>query len=390
MDGDMTKPLEGLKVLDFATTIAGPHCARLLADIGADVIKIEPPEGEMMRTRPPLIGGASRMFGQLNTGKRSITMDLKAEATRTVIRKLMAWADVVVENYRPGVMKRFGLDYDTVKAWNPRLVYCSISGFGQTGPSAGLAAYAPVIHAASGYDLAHLAYQPGRERPDYCGIYVADVLTGTYAFGAIMTAISQRHTTGVGQHIDVSMLESMLALSLVEIQAAQFEMPPSPSRPLFGPTATADGYIQIAIASERTFAGAMRAAGRPDLIEDPRFKVYMDRRQNWGGLMDAIEAWARELSTEDCLRILAEHGVPATQYKSVAEALEDPQLAHRGAIEEVRDAGGPYKVVNPPFKMSGGDTRVSDFVSALGEHTREVLEEAGASAEEIAAVCGPN
>jgi len=385
----MTKPLQGLKVLDFATTIAGPYCARLLADLGADVIKIESPDGDMLRARPPLIDGESRMFGQLNTGKRSITLDLKAPAAQSVMRKLITNADVIVENYRPGVMQRFGLDYDTVKSWNPRLVYCSISGFGQTGPSAHLAAYAPVIHAASGFDLAHLGYQPGRDRPDYCGVYIADMLAGTYAFGAIMTAVNQRQTTGEGQQIDLSMLEAMLGLSLVEIQGAQFEMPPPPSRPIFGPTATADGYIQIAIASERTFVGAMKAAGRPDLIEDPRFKAYLDRRLNWGELMDEIEAWARDVTTEDCLNLLSEHGVPATRYKAVAEVLEDPQLAHRHAIKQVRDAGGPYKVINPPFKMSGGDTSVGDTVPSLGQHTREVLEEAGASADEIAAICAP-
>ena len=382
----MAKPLEGLLVLDFATTIAGPYCARLLADMGADVIKIEAPEGDMMRTRPPLASGASRMFGQLNAGKRSIVMDLKSPAAKPAIRRLIERADVIVENYRPGVMQRFGLDYDTVKTWNPRLVYCSISGFGQTGPSAALAAYAPVIHAASGYDLAHLKYQPGRDRPDHCGVYVADVLAGTYAFGAVMTAVHQRTSTGQGQHIDASMLEAMLALPLVEVQGAQFEMPPPPSRPLFGPTATSDGYIQIAIASERTFVGAARAAGRLDWLEDPRFKVYMNRRLNWGELMDELEAWSRTLTTVQCLSALAEAGVPATSYRTVDEALADPQLAHREAIREVRDAGGTFKVVNPPFRMSAAETGVGAYAPALGEHTREVLREAGATDDEIDAI----
>ena len=241
------KALDGLRVLDFATTIAGPYCARLLSDLGADVIKIESPDGDMMRARPPLIEGASRMFGQLNAGKRSVTLDLKAEASKPVMRKLIEGADIIVENYRPGVMQRFGLDYASVKDWNPRLVYCSISGFGQTGPSSKLAAYAPVIHAASGYDLAHLNYQPGRDRPDFCGIYVADVLAGTYAFGAVMTAIHQRGQTGAGQHIDLSMLEAMLALPLLEVQGAQFEMPPPPSRPLFGPTASFLSHLSGAL-----------------------------------------------------------------------------------------------------------------------------------------------
>lgn len=378
---NMVKPLEGLRVLDFATTIAGPYCARLLADLGADVIKIESSEGDMMRTRPPLIDGASRMFGQLNAGKRSITLDLKSAEAKPVMRKLIESADVIVENFRPGVMKRFGLEYDTVRAWNPKLIYCSISGFGQTGPSSALAAYAPVIHASSGYDLAHLGYQPGRDRPDFCGIYVADVLTGTYAFGAVMTAVHQRTATGRGQHIDLSMLEAMLALPLAELQAAQFEMPPQPSRPLFGPTATSDGYIQIAIASERTFESTARAAGRLDWLEDPRFKVYLTRRQNWGELMDELEEWSSKLTTEECLRILAENGVPATTYRSVAEVLADPQLAHREALKDVHDKGGAFKVINPPFRMSDADTSVGGTAPALGEHTEEILREVGASPE---------
>ena len=380
------RPLKGVRVLDFATTIAGPYCARLLSDIGADVIKVESLEGDMMRARPPIHGGASRNFGQLNTGKRSIALDLKSETARKAVRALIENADILVENFRPGVMKRFGLDYATVREWNPRLIYCSISGFGQTGPSADRPAYAPVIHATSGYDMAHLNYQPGRERPDYCGIYVADVLSGTYAFGAVMTAVCQRHETGRGQHIDLSMLEAMLALPLLEVQGAQFGMPPQPSRPIFGPVETSDGYINIAVASERTYLGLVKAAGRADWLEDPRFKAYPDRRRNWGELMDEFEEWSRTKTTPECLAILDENNVPATTYRTVAEAMADPQLAHREAFQEVHDAGGTFKVVNPPYKMSEANTTVAPYVSALGEHTREILAEAGLSPEEIEAL----
>src|SRR6516162_5394193 len=222
----MPSALDRVRVLDFTTTIAGPHCTRLLADLGAEVIKIEAPEGDMMRTRPPLRNGASTSFGQLNAGKKSIALDLKSAAAVEAVQRLIATADIVVENFRPGVMRRFGLDYEALRLLKSDLVYCAISGYGQTGPSAELAAYAPVIHAASGYDLAHMAYQPGRTKPDNCGIYIADVLSGTYAFGAIMVALNQLQRTGKGQHIDVSMLESMLTLTLTELQAAQFAIPP--------------------------------------------------------------------------------------------------------------------------------------------------------------------
>ena len=162
---ESSRPLEGLRILDFSTTIAGPHCSRLLADMGADVIKVESPEGDLMRSRPVQRGGASTMFGQLNAGKKSIVLDLKRPEAIAAIKKLVAKVDILVENYRPGVMKRLGLDYPVLAALNPKLIYCAISGYGQTGPGAGRPAYAPVIHAATGYDMAHLFYQQGRERP---------------------------------------------------------------------------------------------------------------------------------------------------------------------------------------------------------------------------------
>src|SRR3979411_3133040 len=198
-EGTLTKSFHGLRVLDFSTTIAGPHCARMLADMGAEVIKIEQAEGETMRTLPPVRNGFSTVFGQLNVGKKSLVLDLKSPDAIEVVRRLVASADILVENFRPGVMRRLKLDYGSLRELNPRLIYCSISGYGQTGPSAELPAYAPVIQAASGYDMAHLSYQPGRTRPDYCGIYHADVLTGVYAFGAISAGLRQRHRTKSGQ-----------------------------------------------------------------------------------------------------------------------------------------------------------------------------------------------
>ena len=381
----MTRPFADLRVLDFTTTIAGPYCARLLADAGADVIKIESPEGELTRHRPPLRDGASTSYGQLNAGKRSLVLNLKEPGAVEIIRRLVADADVLVENFRPGVMARFGLGYPALAALNPRLIYCAISGYGQTGPSSELAAYAPAIHAASGYDMAHLVYQEGRERPDNCGIYTADILSGTFAYGAIATALVQRHATGQGQMIDVSMLEAMLNLTTTEVQVAQFPQPPS-GKPLFSPVATANGYIMPAIASERTFQNLAKAAGREDWITDPRFAEYPTRRGNWGVLIEELEQWSRTLTTAECEAALNRHGVPCSAYRSVAEALADPQLAHRDALAEVFDAGGSFRVVNAPYRMSAGLTKVREFSADLGQHTREVLHDAGYSDAEIAAL----
>jgi crotonobetainyl-CoA:carnitine CoA-transferase CaiB-like acyl-CoA transferase len=381
----MMSALSGLRVLDFTTTIAGPHCTRLLADLGAEVIKIEAPGGDLMRTRLPLRNGASTSFGQLNAGKKSIALDLKSPAAVEAVRRLVATVDVVVENFRPGVMRRFGLDYEALKPIKPDLVYCAISGYGQTGPSAELPAYAPVIHAASGYDLAHMAYQGEARRPDYCGIYIADVLTGTYAFGAILAALHHRQATGEGQMIDVSMLESMLTLTLSEIQAAQFAVAP-PGRPIFGPVATKDGYINLSIASERTFQNLAVASGHHRWLTDPRFAEYTNRRANWGELIDELERWSAGLTTAEVQAVFDRGGVPSSPYRTVKEAMADPQITHRRSFTEVHDAGGTFLAINPPFQMTATTAVARPFVAALGEHTEELLAEVGYTAAEVAAL----
>jgi crotonobetainyl-CoA:carnitine CoA-transferase CaiB-like acyl-CoA transferase len=380
-----TGSFHGLRVLDFSTTIAGPHCARMLADMGAEVIKIESADGETMRIRPPVRNGFSSLFGHLNAGKKSLVLDLKSPDAVDAIRRLVTGADIVVENFRPGVMRRLKLDYASLQPLNPKLIYCSISGYGQTGPSAELPAYAPVIHAASGYDMAHLSYQPGRHRPDYCGVYHADVLTGVYAFGAISAALYQRERSHKGQHIDVSMLESMLTLTPNEVQWSQFDVSP-PSRPMFGPVETADGYVMVTVASEKTFQGLMEACGRPEWIGDPRFAKYADRRHHWTDLMDGVEIWSRAITTEGCLAELNAHGVPCSAYRTVAEALRDPQIAYRGALAEVEDGGGVFKVVNLPFRMSGTKVAAGKRAASLGEHTEALLRESGISEHQIAAM----
>jgi crotonobetainyl-CoA:carnitine CoA-transferase CaiB-like acyl-CoA transferase len=390
-EDNLTKCFDGLRVLDFSTTIAGPHCTRMLADMGAEVIKIETAEGETMRTRPPLRNNCSTAFGQLNVGKKSLVLDLKSPDGIKAVRRLVATADILVENFRPGVMRRLKLDYGSLRELNPKLIYCSISGYGQTGPSAELPAYAPVIHAASGYEMAHMAYQPGRSRPDYCGIYTADVLTGVYAFGAIGAALHQRQGngqgSGQGQHIDVSMLESMLSLTLNEVQWSQFEVKPT-QRPMFGPIETSDGYVMVAIASEKTFQSLMKVIGHPEWITDPRFAKYSDRRENWAALMNGVEEWSRSVSTEKCLAALNDEGVPSSAYRTVAEALRDPQIAHRGALAEVEDDGGTFKVMNLPFRMSGATVSAAKRMSTLGEHTLSLLKERGLSEDEISAFAG--
>jgi crotonobetainyl-CoA:carnitine CoA-transferase CaiB-like acyl-CoA transferase len=280
-------------------------------------------------------------------------------------------------------MARFGLDYPRLREVNPAIVYCAISGYGQSGPSAGRPAYAPVIHAASGYDLAQIAHQVEPRRPDYCGIFIADVLSGTYAFGAICAALHQRQANGEGQMIDVSMLESMLSLTLGELQNSQFDVP-LPPRPIFGPVATKDGYVNLSVASERTFQNMAAAAGRQDWLTDPRFEKYQSRRVNWGQLMDELEQWSSQLPSAEVQAIFDRHGVPSSPYRTVAEAMRDPQLVHRHSLQEVRDKGGSFLALNPPFRLSGSRAAAQDWVAALGENSAEVLTELGYSSDEIA------
>jgi len=209
----------------------------------------------------------------------------------------------------------------------------------------------------------------------------------TYAFGAVSAALYQRTRTNAGQHIDVSMLEAMLMLTLNEVQWSQFAVPPL-SRPMFGPIGTCDGYVMLAIASEKTFQGLVKVIGHPEWVNDPRFLAYADRRNNWSDLMHGVEAWSRTLTTAKCLQALNGAGVPSSAYRTVAEALADPQLVHRRALAEVEDNGGKFRVMNLPFRMSGAKVAAGKRVSTLGEHTRALLKETGFSEEQIAAFSG--
>src|SRR5580693_2392105 len=254
--------LAGVRVLDFTTIVSGPYCTRLLADLGAEVIKIEPPEGDFVRTQPPMRAGKSAYFASLNCGKKSLAIDLRQPEAPTLMRELAAKSDVVVENYRPGVMQRLGLDYAALESINPRIVYCSISGFGQSGPWAKRSAYAPMLHAASGFDLVNLGYQNGLERPLNTGIMVGDVLGGTYAFGAIQTALLGRERSGRGDYIDLAMMDGVLSMPTYEFQEAQF--PQQRKVNTFQPTRAKDGFIMIAAVKPNNFAALWRAIRHPE------------------------------------------------------------------------------------------------------------------------------
>jgi CoA:oxalate CoA-transferase len=369
-----TSPLAGIRVLDFSIMLAGPYCARLLADVGADVIKIEPPEGDDMRLRTPLRDGNSTYFGQLNAGKRSLALDLKSAEAIKLVHQLVAEADVVVENFRPGVMDRLGLGYEALREINPRLIFCSISGYGQTGPAAERAAYAMIVHAESGFDRSLARYAGDRDRPATGAIFVADILGGIFGFSAIQTALVQRQRTGVGQRIDVALMDCMLNLLVYELQEAQF--PIHSPRPTYGPVRTLDGDILIAPITPRNFAALCEVTGQPELRDDPRFKTVPARGANWTAMMQVIEQWTARHTVEQCMSALEKAGVPSAVYRDPGAALSDPHLLQRGSFATIADQAGEFTGVNAPWKMSGADTAMKRDIPGVGAHRDEVLSQA--------------
>ena len=370
---DSDDALAGIRVLDFTSMIAGPYAARLLADVGAEVIKIEPPEGEDMRQRAPLRDGHSSYFGQLNAGKKSVALDLKNTAANALVRQMVVAADVVVENFRPGVMARLGLDYVTLAALNPRLVYCSISGYGQTGPNAERPAYAPIVHAASGFDRALMDYAGDRAQPAAGAVFIADLLGGIYAMSAIQTALLQRARTGLGQQVDVALMDCMLNLLVYELQAAQ--QPAAAPRLTYGPTRASDGDFLVAPITQRNFHALCDAIDRPELKGDERFASIAARSGHWKALMACVQDWADGRSVAQCLAVLDAAGVPGTHYGTASDVLNDAHLRQRGVFTQVSDAAGAFIGINPPYRLSAAKAELRSPVPHKGEHTQDVLRE---------------
>jgi CoA:oxalate CoA-transferase len=378
-----TAPLSGLRVLDFSIMLAGPYCARLLADGGAEVIKIEPPEGDDMRQRAPLREGHSAYFGQLNAGKRSLALDLKSPEAIGLVRRLVETSDVIVENFRPGVMDRLGLGYEAMRAVNPRLIYCSISGYGQSGPAAERAAYAMIVHAESGFDRALMKYAGDRDRPAAGAVFVADLLGGIFGYSAIQTALVQRTRSGLGQRVDVALMDCMLNLLVYELQEAQF--PVRTSRPTYGPVRAKDGDLLIAPVTSRNFIALCEVTGQRELVEDARFTTIPARGANWSAMMQVIEKWTERHTVKDCIAALDRAGVPCAEYRDPGAALTDPHLMHRGTFATIADGAGEFVGVNAPWKMSDAMTSMQREVPDIGAHRDEVLSHAlGLSAEAIA------
>lgn len=379
---DAPRALQGLRVIDFSAMMAGPTCARWLADMGAEVIKIEPVEGDHMRTRPPLRGGRSSFYGHMNAGKRSVALNLKQARAVELARDLCIGADVVIEAFRPGVMARLGLGAAALQALNPRLIYCSISGYGQANSASSRPAYAAAVHAASGYYTTLGEYQDGLDRPPNSGIPLADMLTAIYAAMAIQTALLERERGLPGRTIDVNLMDSILSVLALELQTAQFPQPGR--RPLYKPLKTRDGFVIVVSVNENNFKGVCACTGHPEWLEDPLLNSDRGRLQNWDLYMGRIESWTEQRSSEECERLMSEAGVPCSRYRRVGEALTDPQFVERGSLATVEDAAGAFRVTNLPFAFDGAKPTVGARVAELGEDTADVLQSLlGLGADEV-------
>jgi crotonobetainyl-CoA:carnitine CoA-transferase CaiB-like acyl-CoA transferase len=367
----MSRPLDGIRVLDLSMMIAGPYCGRLLADLGAEVVKIEPPEGDFTRLLAPVRDGCSSYFGHLNAGKKCIVLDLKTAAGREAAQALVEKADVLLENFRPGVVDRLGLGWATTSRLNPRLVQCSISGYGQSGPARDRPAYAPIVHASSGYDLAVMALQEGQQKPQNTAIMVADILSGTFAFGAIQAALLERTRTGKGRLLDVPLLDSMLQLPLIEFQRAQFGE--DDSRVAYGPVRSADGFVVVAPITQKNFEAMADAAGRPDWKQRHEFADPIERRRNYVKLMRELEEWTVKLPGAEIERIMMATGTPCARHRTIAEVMDDRDILPADRVATVRDKAGPFRVPEPPFRAEPPMAAIGTKVDALGEHTDSVL-----------------
>ena len=393
----MTRPFEGLRVLDFTQVLAGPYATFQFALMGASVIKVERREGEDLRymdmRRTSVSDGLRRQglmprWQAVNAGKRSLTLDLQKPEAIDIVRRLAAKADVVAENFRPGVMDRLGIGYAQLSALNPKLVYCAISAFGQTGPERLGAGYDGKVQAMSG--LMAMTGNP-ETGPTRAGFAVCDVIAGSTAAFAIASALHQRHTTGKGQMIDVSMLEATLAFLSSEIaDLTMTDVKPqllgnkavslSPTADLFP---TADGHILLAVSFDRQFKGLMTGLGRPDVVDDPRFSDDISRAKNGDAVRKVIEEALSTKSAREWERILNDAGAPCASIWRLEEIIGHPQIMAREALHSVEARGETQRLAGLGFRLSHGAGRIDRPAPRLSEHTDEILAEAGFSSQEL-------
>jgi crotonobetainyl-CoA:carnitine CoA-transferase CaiB-like acyl-CoA transferase len=373
-------PLDGLLVLDLTRVLSGPYCTMLLADMGARVIKIEQPgRGDDTRAwGPPFVGAESAYFLSINRNKESLTLDLKQPAARAILERLLDRADVLVENFRPGTLDRLGFEYETVAARWPRLVHCSISGFGQTGPRRNQPGYDAVVQAEAG--LMSITGEPGGPALRL-GVAITDIVSGMFAAQGVAMALLARHRSGRGQRVDIGMLDS--ATALLTYQAAiYFATARPPERlgnrhPTIVPYETfeaSDGEFVLAVGNDELWRSLCGVMGLSDLADDPRFATNRARVHHYDLLKPQLAERLRTRTRAEWIALLNANGVPCGSVRSIAEVFEDPQLSARAMVEVVEHATlGSIRVLGVPVKLSDTPGEVRTAPPTLGQHTDQIL-----------------
>ena len=386
------KPFAGVRILDFTRYLAGPYGTYQLALLGADVIKIESHEGDESRhllvSREWAERKMASSFLAVNANKRSITLDLRQPAAVEVITRLVPTTDVVWENFRPGVMDRLGLGYDALAAINPRLVYCAVSGFGHTGPERTTAAFDGKLQAMSG--IMSITGDPAGG-PMRAGFAICDTIGGITAALAVASALYQRAHTGRGQFVDVAMLDA--ALAFIPGPVAEYSVAGIPQRqigngsvsrkPTAGRFRAGDGYLVLAVLTEKQFVALMRTIGRADALDDPRFKDWRARTENEPALREIIEGALAKDDPKSWEARLTAADVPCATVWKIEEITRHPQLEHRDVLQTIDSRYGPMRLVGAGFRLAHGSPGIEREPPTLGEHTDEILAEAGYTPAEI-------
>jgi len=380
--------LDSVRIVDFSRVLSGPFCTALLSDIGAEVVKVESPRGDDYRHIAPRIGDESAYFLSVNRNKKSVVIDLKTESGLRQARELVSRSDVLVENFRPGVAERLGLGYQALSATNPRLIYASISGFGQDGPLAKRPAYDMIIQAMSGI-MEVTGAQDGP--PTVAGEPIADLAAGLYAAWAISTALYHRERTGLGQCIDVAMFDALFSFNVSSlVQYLYTDKVPRrvgnrhPVSAPFGVFTCRDGHATIAVLNDEVFARLMTATGQPELAGDIRFSNDIARSENEPQLREIIEAWSSRRSVDEVVSALVESGVPAGPIWNIEQAIESGQVAARGLLVETEHPTlGRVRVARQPVQFSALAERQTRPPPGLGEHNELFLQPGLSDREEL-------